>query len=100
MEADRKFTFLPSYYEAVKDLPESQKNKLLAAICEYGVTGKEPDLDGLEKAVFTLVKPIIDSDAAYRRTAQGNGSKGGAPKGNQNAAKNKRIRQISADLSA
>jgi len=83
------FTFLPSYYEAVKDLPEPQKNKLLAAICEYGVTGKEPDLNGLEKSVFTLVKPIIDKDVGFRRTAKDNGTKGGAPKGNQNAAKNK-----------
>lgn len=71
------FTFLPSYFEAVKDLPEPQKNKLLAAICEYGVTGQEPVLEGLEKSVFILVKPIIDKDVGFRQTCSDAGKTGG-----------------------
>jgi len=56
------FVFYQSFYEALKDIPNEDMMSILQAIIEYGLYGKEPDLQGLHKIVFTLIKPQIDAN--------------------------------------
>ena len=75
--------FYRSFYEAVKELPPEEQAVVYNAICSYALDGVEPELSGVAKAVFLLVKPQIDANNARYE----NSVKGGAPKGNTNAKK-------------
>lgn len=65
--------FFASYYEAIKELPEDKQGQVYKAIIDYAFEGVEPNLTGLAKSVFILIKPYIDSS----RKKQESGSKGG-----------------------
>lgn len=84
--AKESFIFYASFDEALKELPDKSRLKIYDAICDYALRGKEPDFSGVEKAVFSLIKPQIKANLQRYE----NGKKGGAPKNNQNAAKEKR----------
>jgi len=58
-----------SFYEALKDLPETNRLQVWDAICELGLNGVEVELTGLSKTIFTLIKPQIDAN--NRRAAAG-----------------------------
>lgn len=77
------FVFYRSYAEAMKELDTDQKSALLDAICMYALDCIEPEINGVVRALFALIKPQIDSNNVRYE----NGKKGGAPRGNQNAAK-------------
>lgn len=71
--------FYDSYYEAAKDLPDAERLQLYDAIISYGCAGIMPaSLTGTAKAVFSIVKPLIDANAERRA----NGAKGGRPRKN------------------
>lgn len=83
------FVFFSSYYESISCL-KTNKAKLLLfeSICKYALYGEEPEqLPPEIKGKFVLMKPNIDSSVRRRNASVSNGSKGGAPKGNQNARK-------------
>lgn len=67
-----QFTFYRSYYEAISALPKKDQTAVLLAVCAYALDNKEPNLSGTANAVFTLIRPTLDTG---RRKAQG-GSKG------------------------
>ena len=69
------FVFYESFYEALKDLPTDEQLKAFHSICRYALYGEEPEVDGLAKAIFILVKPQLDAN--NRRYE--NGKKGGRP---------------------
>ena len=71
------FIFYASFYEAIKELPNENQLKVYQAITNFALTGIEPnDLNGIEKAVFILIKPqIIANNKRYE-----NGCGGGRPK--------------------
>ena len=78
------FVFYRSFAEALKALPEEEKNKAIDYIIAYALDDEEPEeLEGIAVAVFKLVKPQIDANNKRFE----NGCKGGAPTGNQNARK-------------
>lgn len=77
------FIFYRSFYEAINDLPEKSQLKVYKAICEMSLNFDEIDLSGLSLTIFKLIKPQLEAN--NKRYI--NGSKGGAPKGNQNATK-------------
>lgn len=80
------FVFYRSFYEVIKKMPSEEANKLTLAICEYALDNVKPE--GLEypaNMAFDLIKPQLDANKRRRD----NGKKGGAPKGNQNARKEK-----------
>ena len=59
-----QFTFYRSYYDAVKQLPEKDKRsalELFLAVCAYALDGEEPQLSGIPLALFTLIRPTLDS---------------------------------------
>lgn len=71
------FIFYRSYYEAIKDLPRDIQGDVYTAIMEYSLNGITTDnLKPIARAIFTLIKPTLDSTRAKYE----NGTKGGRPK--------------------
>ena len=64
-----------SYYEAIGSLPEASRLALYDALMAYIFDGKELPLEGVDKVIFTLIKPNLDAN--YKRFE--NGKKGGRP---------------------
>ena len=64
--------FYRSFYEALKDLPYKNKARIYDAVFAYGLDGVELELNGVEKAVFALIKPQIDANNKRKE----NGKKG------------------------
>ena len=54
------FMFYRSYFEIIQVLEPQDQIVLLKAIAKYSLDGKEPNLKGLLKAIFIIVKPQID----------------------------------------
>ena len=75
--------FYRSFYEAIKEIPLEEQGVVYNAIYGYALDGVEPELTGIAKAIFLLVKPQIDAN----NTRYENGKKGGKPKTNQNETK-------------
>jgi hypothetical protein len=74
---DRKqFTFYRSYYEAVRELPKKEQTAVVLAICAYALDEEEPKLTGTAKAIFSLIRPTLDTS---RRKAE-IGKRGGEAK--------------------
>ena len=74
------FVFYRSFYEALQELSSKQRLHLYEAIIEYGINEIEPKLTGIEKSIFTLIKPQIDSSRKRYEKCVENGKKGGRPK--------------------
>lgn len=83
------FVFYGSFYEAIKELQPEQQLEAYRAICGYAIDGEEPEIDGIAKAIFLLVRPQIDANNKRYE----NGKKGGRKeskeesKANQNKTK-------------
>ncbi len=72
---------LPSYYDAIRPLPDEQRLALYDAIMDYAFGGKEPEnLSPILKGYFVLLRPNIDSSAKRYAASVENGKKGGRPK--------------------
>lgn len=70
------FIFYASFYDALKEFPGEVRLEIFDAICEFSLNGKEPELTGVAKAIFTLIRPQISANFARYE----NGCKGGRPK--------------------
>ena len=75
--------FYRSFYEAIKEIPLEEQGVVYNAIYGYALDGIEPELTGVAKAIFLLVKPQIDANNAKYE----NGKKGGKPKTNRSETK-------------
>ena len=77
--------FLPSYFEAIKDLPDEMRLQIYDAVIRYGLYGEIMELDAIPQSLFTLMKPNIDSSKNRYRASVENGSKppkpGSRPRG-------------------
>ena len=83
MENDGKragFVFMPSYYDAIRPLPDEMRLRLYDAILDYGIEGVTPTLEGIEQSMFALVKGNIDSSKSRYQACVANGKKGGRPR--------------------
>ena len=67
--------FYRSFYEAIKELPVDVQAIVYSAIFEYSLNFNEVVLEGLPKAIFTLIKPQLDANNKRYE----NGKKGGKP---------------------
>ena len=65
--------FYKSFFEAIKDLPPEEFKRCACALLEYGIEGKEPTENGIEKTVYVMAKPQIDKNNQRYE----NGKKGG-----------------------
>ena len=78
------FPFFNTFVEALDNLPDERAElELYRAISHYGAYGDEPQISGLAKTLWTLMRPVMENS----RKQYENGAKGGAPKGNKNARK-------------
>jgi hypothetical protein len=83
MNEINSFTFYKNYFELIDNLDKKNKLIMLEAIVDYVFKDIEPNLDGMNKAIWSnIVLPINKSKNNSVR-----GSKGGAPTGNDNAKK-------------
>lgn len=88
------FVFYASFYEAISVLPLDSQARIYDAIFKFAFEDIDADLDGVDLAVFLLVKPQLLAN----RVKYENGCKGGAPKGNQNARKKTTDKQPNDNL--
>lgn len=51
-----------SFFEAIKEMPDQSQVKIWNAVFELGLNNKEVELEGLEKTIFTLIKPQIEAN--------------------------------------
>lgn len=70
----------------MSELSDTDKLIMYEAISDYSLDLKEPHLVGFPKALFSLIRPILDANIQRWR----NGNKGGAPKGNSNNNRKKK----------
>ena len=82
--------FYRSFYEAMNGLDASVKANIYDAIFEYSLNGILIELSGLEKTIFTLIKPQLDANNKRFE----NGKKGGKPKQNETKDKPKRNQNV------
>lgn len=77
--------FYRSFYEALKDLPDSDRLQIYDAIFSYGLDLSEVKLSGIQSTIWKLIKPNIDAN--LRRYE--NGLKGAKAKQEQSKPKAK-----------
>ena len=101
------FLFYRSYYEAIKNLPDSTKLEVYNAVMEFGLYSNEIELhDEFARSIFTLIKPVLETN---NKRFKG-GKSGGRPKekkpmvlknenlsktyGSENSGKNENLRHL------
>ena len=85
MNEIKSFTFYRNYYELLDNIPIEDKKILSVAILDYIFRDVEPiGLEKMNLAIWNNIKMPLDTSKKQAL----NGLKGGAPVGNQNAAKN------------
>lgn len=62
MKTRDSMIFYRSFYEAIKELPERNQVEVLRAICEFGFDGSEPEISGLSKTIWILIKPNLQAN--------------------------------------
>lgn len=87
MERKNGFVFYESWYDGAKELTPKHRGIYLEAIIKFGLYGEETELKGIEKALFSAIKPTIK----LNKKQKDNGRKGGANQGNSNARKTTQI---------
>lgn len=73
------FRWLPSYYEAVRDLPDEERLVIYDAIIDYGFGNEVQNLPPLLNGYFLLMKPSIEKSIRFENKQIENGRKGGRP---------------------
>ena len=92
--AQDKITFHRRWSETTKDLPSDARLEVYDAIVQYAFEGTIIEFgSSLANVAFNFIRQEIDSEnkrlAEISRKRKMAGSKGGAPKNNQNALRNK-----------
>jgi hypothetical protein len=77
--------FYGSFYEAISALPAENQAHIYDAIFKFAFENIEVELDGVEYAVFSLIKPQLVAN----RTRYENGCKGGRPRKEETETKPK-----------
>lgn len=77
------FIFYRSFRDAFNALDKDVRLRMYEAVINYGLDLVEPRFEGIEKVLWTLIRPQLEANNKRFE----NGCKGGAPIGNQNARK-------------
>lgn len=77
------FIFYRSFRDAFNALDKDVRLRMYEAVINYGLDLIEPHFEGIEKVLWTLIRPQLEANNKRFE----NGCKGGAPMGNQNARK-------------
>ena len=73
------FVFYETFESVIEELPEEMQLKFYRYITQYGLHGIEPEVTGIEKAIWTQIQFAIDQAQNRRKRAIENGNKGGRP---------------------
>lgn len=80
MEEKQGFVFLPSYYEAIRELPPEERLEVYDALCQYALDGVWPEeLGTVPRIILRLIRPTLDQGQRKYRASVENGKKGGNP---------------------
>lgn len=79
-EKRESFVFYHSFKEAIDEVADDQQLSIYQSIANYALYREEPDLVGVAKIVWVLIKPQLDAN--WRKYEKG--CRGGAPKGVSN----------------
>lgn len=82
------FRWLPSYYVAVRDLPDEYRLALYDAIADYGFGNEIGELPPMLNAIFSLIRPTLEKSVKFEDKQKANGAKGGRPKGKPRETQN------------
>ena len=74
----KSYTFIPDYHDAIASLTDEQYGRVMRAVNEFVFSGKEPQLDGVEYAIWCLAFHRL------RVSCSRSHSNAGAPKGSKN----------------
>ena len=64
----KQFTWYRSYYDALKELPAEEYRAIVLAVCAYALDGEEPELSGVARAIFTLIRPTLEAGRSKAET--------------------------------
>lgn len=67
--------WLPSFHDAIAELSDADQLQVYRAFDFYGICGEEIQLSGVAKAIFVMMKPVIDSSQNRHKASKANGSK-------------------------
>ena len=81
------FIFHKSYWDSISELPQESKCNIIQCMCEYVFNENELELKGIDKSIWTLMKPTLDSSIKRYKSSVENGKKGGRPKGSKTQSK-------------
>ena len=56
----KQITWYRSYYDALKEIPAEEFRAIVLAVCAYALDGEEPELSGVARAIFTLIRPTLE----------------------------------------
>lgn len=59
--AKDNFPFFESYYESFKNLPPEVVGQIVLSMGALFFDDQEPELDGVSKAIFELIRPVVDN---------------------------------------
>ena len=78
------FRWLPSYYEAVRDLPDAERLEMYDAMADFGFGNETAELPPLLSAIFHLMAPTLEKSVRFEQKQRENSAKGGRPGKTQN----------------
>ena len=67
-----QFTFHETFYEAVTALPKKEQANVILGICSYALYEEEPELVGMSKVVFDLIRLQLDAEAREEEQRESN----------------------------
>ena len=73
------FRVLPSYFEAIRPLPDAERLALYDAIWDFGFGNEVSELPPLLAGYFGLIRPSLEKSIRFETKQRENGSKGGRP---------------------
>ena len=76
MSTNEGLIFYKSFFEAIETLPKREQLEIYRAIPDYVFNEKEPNLKGMQKTIWVLIKPQLKANIQKRK----NGQRGGRPR--------------------
>ena len=79
LEERDSFVFYKSFYDAIISIPDVETQmEIFKVLCEYSFTGNIPEINnGNVRALFIVMKPVVDkANNRYKANVE-NGKKGG-----------------------
>ena len=73
------FRWLPSYYEALRGLPDGDRLKLYDAVLDFGFGNDVEELPPTLQGFFRLIVPTLEKSVKFEEKQKLNGAKGGRP---------------------